>query len=341
MQFAIIASKRDPAGITIHKALRELFSFSSSGMFDGNQAFINQKEKKENESRKISLCLINAGLIESDELDKKIGADIFIFASKHRSSSNTKSFAIHSIGNWAEAKAGGKLGVLCPSSAILQYEIFKSIRKSGRAGYEITMEATHHGPYMEKPSIFVEVGSTEEEWNDPENGKIIANAIMQGIDQYRGYCLLSSQVKNNVANADQKESPISESSNEEKTNENGRHVNEIGIFQNEKNKGNGKGKNNEQSGESIKTAIGIGGPHYCNNFNKLSESKSIAFGHICPKYHLDRLNEDLIRQALEKSREKVDMVVLDWKGLGGEKQRVVGILGKFSIPIERADKLLK
>jgi len=44
---------------------------------------------------------------------------------------------------------------------------------------EIDIEATHHGPHINKPSIFVEIGSSEKEWINPEYGKRIAEAIQK------------------------------------------------------------------------------------------------------------------------------------------------------------------
>ena len=32
------------------------------------------------------------------------------------------------------------------------------------AKYKLTLECTHHGPLIEKPCVFIEIGSTETEW---------------------------------------------------------------------------------------------------------------------------------------------------------------------------------
>ena len=143
--------------------------------------------------------------------------------------------------------------------------------------YEITLEATHHGPYVEKPAVFIEIGSTEKEWSGRENGEIIAKAIINAL------------------------------SNE---------------------------------GNSHKIAVGIGGPHYCSNFNKILLRTDIAVSHICPKYHLQDLNENLIKQSMEKTAEKVNFILLDWKGLGKEKQRILDILKNLSVEIKKTEQIL-
>ena len=144
--------------------------------------------------------------------------------------------------------------------------------------FEITLEATHHGPYVEKPAVFVEIGSTEKEWSDKSNGVIIANTIMNAL-------------------------------------------------------------NNENN--NYKIAVGIGGPHYCLNFNKIMLRTDIGISHICPKHQLENLNEKLIKQAIEKTAEKADFILLDWKGLGKEKQRIIDLLKTLSLKSRRTDRILK
>ena len=93
-------------------------------------------------------------------------------------------------------------------------------------------------------------------------------------------------------------------------------------------------------GNSHKIAVGIGGPHYCSNFNKILLRTDIAVSHICPKYHLQDLNENLIKQSMEKTAEKVNFILLDWKGLGKEKQRILDILKNLSVEIKKTEQIL-
>ena len=274
MNIAIISSSNDPAGINIRNNLIELFGFEKTDeKFDNNDIY----EYNKIENKNIKLYLINDDLIFLENIDKKINADVFIFASKHRSKENTPSFAVHAIGNWDKAEFGGEEMKLCPSSAVLLKNLFVELNKIGKnSGFEITLEATHHGPYVDKPAVFCEIGSTEKEWNYKENGKILATTIINSL------------------------------------------------------------KNQNQN---YKIAVGIGGPHYCNNFNKIVLKTDIAISHICPKFHLDKLNEDLIKQALEKTIEKVDFIMLDWKGLGTEKQRIVDLLKSINLETKRTDQI--
>ena len=273
---AIITSLKDPAGINIRNNLIELFNFKETKeKIDNNRIF----SYKTVENKNIKLYLINDDLIFAENLDQKIDADIFVFASKHRSKENTPSFAVHPIGNWSIAEFGGKDGKICFSSAFLLKILFIELNNNSKnTKYQATLEATHHGPYLEKPAVFVEIGSTEKEWNDKDNGKIIAETIMNSL---------------------------------------------------------------ENQDNNFKIAVGIGGPHYCNNFNKIMLRSDVAISHICPKYQLENLNGDLIRQAIEKTSEKVDFILLDWKGLGKEKQRVVDLLKHLNLVFKRIENVLQ
>lgn len=275
MNVAIISSSKDLAGVNIRKNLIESFNFKKiNEKFGNNDVY----EYNKIENKNIKLYLTNNDLIFSENIDKEINADILIFASKHRSKENTPSFAMHAIGNWGKAEFGGKEKGLCPSSAVLLKNLFIELsRNASETDYELTLEATHHGPYVEKPAVFVEIGSAEKEWNDKENGEIIAKTIMNGLDN----------------------------------------------------------KNN-----NYKIAVGIGGPHYPVNFNKAVLRTDIAISHICPKYHLQDLDENLIKQAIEKTVEKIDFILLDWKGLGTKKQRIVDMLKNLDLEMKRTDKIL-
>ena len=67
------------------------------------------------------------------------------------------------------------------------------------------------------------------------------------------------------------------------------------------------------SGELGKAAIGVGGTHYASAFNPL-EGKAWNFSFICPKHALDGFSTPLLKQAVAKTQEKVEAVVIDWKG---------------------------
>ncbi|MBI1936129.1 hypothetical protein HYS31_06835 [Candidatus Woesearchaeota archaeon] len=274
-KIAIIAAIKDPAGINIRNSLIELFGFEDTNKkFDNNEIFQYDKIP----DKIIKSYLINDDLIFAENIDKRINADILIFASKHRSKENTPSLTVHPIGNFGDAEFGGRERELCPSSAVLLKNLFLELSRNGKgSGYEMTLEATHHGPFVEKPAVFAEIGSTEKEWGSKPNGKIIARTIMDGL---------------------------------------------------------------KNPNRDYKAAVAIGGPHYCSNFNKAMLRTDIAISHICPKYNLEKLDRVLIEQSIQKTAEKADFVLLDWKGLGKEKGRIVELLESMNLKVKRTEHFL-
>lgn len=89
-------------------------------------------------------------------------------------------------------------------------------------------------------------------------------------------------------------------------------------------------------------AIGIGGPHYCPNFNKIQMNSNIAIGHIIPQYVFP-ITEEMVREAISGTEEDIDMFLLDWKGLGNSEQRqqILDVLNKFYIQKKKTSEISK
>lgn len=272
MQYAIIISEQDPAGLNIKECLLELYDFKENAIFENHPVY-----SKDN----VKLYSIEESSVFAENIDKRINADFFIFATKHASRQGVHSLSCHSPGNWFKAEFGGMDKSLCIAPPLMLKKAYLELKKYSEdiPNHQITMEATHHGPYIDKPIMFIEIGSTAEHWGNKKAGEIIAHTIIKLVD-----------------------------------------------------------------GEELKEqkiAFGIGGPHYCNNFNKVLERKDIAVGHICPKYMLEHLDEEMLKKAVSRTKEKVDFVLLDWKGLGKEKQRIVELLNGLNLEYKRTDQILK
>jgi len=263
MNIAIISSVKDPASVNIKENLINNFN-KLEEQFDNNNIY----EFKDN--NKIKLYTIDSELIFTDDLDKKIDADLFVFISKHRAQEGRASLTCHAIGNFGKADKGGKEKTLCTSHSIFLKNIFIELNNNVQAPYEVTLEATHHGPFLEKPVLFVELGSSEKYWGDKNGGNIIAKSLI------------------NVFNKDE---------------------------------------------DDYESTFVIGGSHYNHVANKAMLKSNLAVGHICAKYNLENLDESLIKQAMEKCQAK--FVLLDWKGLGKEKARIMDILEKNNIEYHR------
>jgi D-aminoacyl-tRNA deacylase len=259
-KYLVVASKKDKAGINITTNLSQF----------KNQDF--------------DFYLVDDEIIytENINLEKISNYDFIIFASKHSSGQGEKALAIHSVGNFHTADFGGEKGKVGKSSAMFQKQLFENLKKNVKKhelkDFVVTMEATHHGPLINKPCVFIEIGSSDLEYGNRRAGFIIAKTISETIESF-------------------KENPYNE------------------------------------------VAIGIGGPHYCPNFNKLQENSNAAISHVIPQYALP-LTEELIQEAIDKTEEEVDLVILDWKGLGTseKRQELINILDKLHVRYEKTSQ---
>jgi D-aminoacyl-tRNA deacylase len=76
-------------------------------------------------------------------------------------------------------------------------------------------------------------------------------------------------------------------------------------------------------------AVGFGGGHYCPTFTTLEDKT--AFGHICPKYALDLVTEELIVQMVERTLDGVDEAVMDSGIKGHQRKKVEVSLRKLGV----------
>jgi len=110
-------------------------------------------------------------------------AEYYIFASTHKSKSNSKSLTVHTPGNWNAADMGGlprTLNIALPIQLKAAAQKMAQLAPS-LPGWQVSVEVDHHGPTLSRPVMFAEIGSTEAEWSVPEAGKIVAEAIVAAI----------------------------------------------------------------------------------------------------------------------------------------------------------------
>ena len=57
---------------------------------------------------------------------------------------------------------------------------------------------------------------------------------------------------------------------------------------------------------------------------------------MIPKYAIHSLTVEVLRQSVEKTVEKIDIAILDWKGIkGADKANVLKALGEIGLPYEK------
>ncbi|MDP6899052.1 MAG: D-aminoacyl-tRNA deacylase [Candidatus Nitrosopelagicus sp.] len=170
----LVAFENDPAGHNMAK-------------------YLSQKMEKDGDvyhSKNFDLIEIDSPAISADWLDEKYDYDGFVFLSKHAAESGTLALTCHSTGNFNEAKFGGNQKELAIPYPNLQKKYLQTLwdNRESFSDFEITIEATHHGPtHLKKPSIFIEVGTTEKQWNDQELCSSVAKLVIEVMGNRESY----------------------------------------------------------------------------------------------------------------------------------------------------------
>lgn len=270
--YILVASSQDLAGATMIGCLKADIGFTASVDRKGaGESFISPSHKN------VKLYIHNGSLLHLENLDEVYpDASSFIFLSKHRSDSKIPTLTCHCTGNFADNPYGGNPREIAISYPSLQKAYLKAITAARHRvpKYDIVIEATHHGPTsLKKPVLFVELGSTEEQWADRHTASVMCETL-------------------------------------------------LGILGN--------------SLERCKmVGIALGGTHYPTKFNKLLLESEFGLAAVASKHNLEAINEQMLNQMIEKSVEKVTHIIVDSKGLGSHKERILKMAKKAGLEIHK------
>ena len=267
----IVASTEDTAGLNIAQKIIDHHNFEKlSETFHKNPVY-----SKNVESQEVKLLFVNEEIVKTQFITDFFTPQLLVFVSKHSSVSGIPTLSVHTPGNLAEAELGGlpRKVSISPASAMKDAILEMSrLREETELDYEVSYECTHHGPSLDVPTMFAELGSSPEQWEDVKAAEAVAHSAMAAVSKRSIY----------------------------------------------------------------PTALGIGGPHYNPKFTRIALSTQTAFGHIIPKYLVPQVDDEIIKKCVERTKEKVESVILDWKGIkGADKDRLIAMLDKVGVPIEK------
>ncbi|GLT27822.1 hypothetical protein SLA2020_027930 [Shorea laevis] len=184
----IVATTTDPASINPATAL-----LSMPGWLPGPSL---AQDMKSFTNQQVRLLQHNKGIVEEDDLDRRWEeatgevVDEVIFFSKHTAVSNRPALTVHPTGvpHLREGDVppqGGRPGWASPPSPRIGpwLRLLKTIAQSHNLvpEFEITLEGTHHGPVTSKPTLFLEIGSTDEYWKRQDAAHVMALLVWQGL----------------------------------------------------------------------------------------------------------------------------------------------------------------
>ncbi len=120
-----------------------------------------------------------------------VETDFYLVLSRHSSEARVKSYTVHATGNYSNtALAGGKPRELGFSHPQVMWFLLRGLYRVAhteqeKRDYEVSYEATHHGPTsLAKPIVFIEIGSTEEEWSNRENHGVVGRVVIELLNKY-------------------------------------------------------------------------------------------------------------------------------------------------------------
>ncbi|WP_323674964.1 D-aminoacyl-tRNA deacylase [Halorubellus sp. PRR65] len=174
---AIVVSRADEASAHVGEQLRGLVEWESSvdeSRSDGAGGGVVYRhgpfELREFDGLHLELDAVAGAFSSSPEL--------LAFASRH-SGETGPLLTAHFTGNFGPAEYGGESNAVARAAPGAQAALLSSFDEYAPDGYEVGMECTHHGPTdVGCPSLFVELGSGEDEWGDPAGAEAVARATL-------------------------------------------------------------------------------------------------------------------------------------------------------------------
>jgi len=122
--------------------------------------------------------------IRMEDLDRRIEhadltVDEVVFMSKHAAASGEAAMTVHPIGNFKENKFGGKERTLVRSNPALMTDALRKIAEyNDLADFTVCFEVTHHGPWLERPTFFIEIGSDGRNWGNERAADILSDVLL-------------------------------------------------------------------------------------------------------------------------------------------------------------------
>lgn len=182
----LVGSRKDTASMNIAQQILEHYDFEKiSEMVHQNPIYL--KKLREGEAR---LIFVKDEPIYTQYLTDFFSPKLIVFLSRHSSPSGIPTLSVHTPGNLGKAELGGiarKVSV-SPASA-MKNALLKMARMKEEMGlnYEVSYECTHHGPSLDVPTMFVELGSSPKQWNDLKAAEAVAHAAMAAVSNEATY----------------------------------------------------------------------------------------------------------------------------------------------------------
>jgi len=180
----IVASNKDAASLSIRKHVLEHHGFKETPeKFQETPLFT-----AETNGNAVRLVTLNEESIFAQSLpDSFTNLKLIVFISRHSSLSGIPTLSVHTPGNLGEAEKGGipRKVSISPANAMRDaLRAMMKLKEKTDLDYEVSYEGTHHGPSLDVPTMFAELGSSPKQWNDSLAAEVVARATMEAISKF-------------------------------------------------------------------------------------------------------------------------------------------------------------
>ena len=172
----LLCSISDVASVNIRDALLDLGGWSKVGALQGHPCLARGEDLLVT-IQEPHLFADNVDALVSQQLQMEVGPVVFL--SRHKAASRIPTLTVHPIGNFSKADFGGRPGALVRSSPDVMTSTLRELQKNAAGlGFQVSFEVTHHGPYLEAPTMYIEIGSSEDNWGNKDAANAIARTLL-------------------------------------------------------------------------------------------------------------------------------------------------------------------
>ena len=180
----IVSSRMDVASLNIAKQILNNYSFMKAAEnFQGNPVY-----DAEIGGKTVKLVTLSEESVYAQNLTVSFkNLELTVFISRHSSLSGTPTLSVHTPGNLGEAELGGLPRTVSVSPANTMRDALKAMMKfkeEMRLDYEVCYECTHHGPSLDVPTMFAELGSSPVQWSDSKAAEAVAHATIKAVSTF-------------------------------------------------------------------------------------------------------------------------------------------------------------
>jgi len=173
----LICSASDVASVNIRDALLETEGWTEEGALQGQPCYRRGAD---------FLVTIQGAHLYADDVDSVVsrscGIEVgcVVFLSRHKAASGIPTLTVHPIGNFSKADLGGRPSTLVKACPDTMTSALRDLSRNAQGlGFQVSFEVTHHGPYLESPTMYIEIGSSEAYWGSKEAGRAIATTLLR------------------------------------------------------------------------------------------------------------------------------------------------------------------